>query len=240
MSVDPWQELENLVVVAGHAVYVAEDFSAPTADDSWYLQDNQKGEPPFYVEHIREGVRLAAEDKASLLVFSGGQSRAAAGPQSEAFSYWRMAKHFQWWHHADLEPRVTTEEYARDSFENVLFSICRFYECVGRVPKRIRLISWAFKEPRFAMHRQAIRFPAERFELVGVGNPVDLKSAEEGEQKAVVAFKAEPYGTGGRAARIRAQRDPFRRTPRYVASCAPLAGLLRHQGPELYDLKLPW
>jgi hypothetical protein len=90
-------------------------FVLPAADSSWYLQAFQKAEPPFYIEHIHEGVRLAAEDRKALLVFSGGQTRAEAGPRSEALSYWVVAKHFSWWHRASVELRATTEEYARDS-----------------------------------------------------------------------------------------------------------------------------
>jgi hypothetical protein len=204
-----WKELENLVLVAGHAVYVADDFHAPAADLSWYLQDFQKGEPPFYIEHIHEGVRLAAEDRKALLVFSGGQTRAEDGPRSEALSYWMVAKHFSWWHRASVELPAITEEYSRDSFENVLFGICRFYECVGRVLTRIQLVSWAFKERRFTMHRNAVRFPEERFEFVGANNPVDLAGAEKGEAKAVVFFQQDPYGTCEVFGRKREERNPF-------------------------------
>lgn len=44
---------------------------------------------------------------------------------------------------------IGLEEYATDSFENVLFSICRFYELVGNYPKRITIIGFDFKEKRF-------------------------------------------------------------------------------------------
>ena len=86
-----WKDLENLIVVAGHAVYVAHDFSRLADDTSWYLQSFQKGEPPFYIEHIRRGVELAHGDRKSLLVFSGGQTRYEAGPRSEAQGYWLVA-----------------------------------------------------------------------------------------------------------------------------------------------------
>ena len=235
-----WKELDTLVLVAGHAVYVAEDFRAVATDSSWYLQGFQKGEPPFYIEHIHEGVRLAAEDRKALLVFSGGQTRAEAGPRSEALSYWMVAKHFSWWHRASVELRATTEEYARDSFENVLFGICRFCESVGRLPERIRLVSWAFKERRFAMHRDAIRFPKDRFEFVGANNPVDLAGAEKGEAKAITSFQEDPYGTGDVLRGKREERNPFQRAHPYVQSCPKLASLLRHKGPAPYDGDLPW
>ena len=88
--------MEHLILVAGHAVYVAPDFARPEADESWLLQDFQRGEPPFYIEHIRRGVELTAADAGALLMFSGGQTRREAGPRSEAESYWRLAEHFGW------------------------------------------------------------------------------------------------------------------------------------------------
>lgn len=48
-----------------------------------------------------------------------------AGPKSEGESYFFVADHYDWWGKPDLRARALTEEYARDSFENLLFSICR-------------------------------------------------------------------------------------------------------------------
>lgn len=240
MACEHWQELKNLVLVAGHAVYVADDFSAPAADSSWYLQEFQKGEPPFYIEHMHEGVRLATEDPSALLVFSGGQTRAEAGPRSEALSYWGVARHFSWWHRASVEMRATTEEYARDSFENLLFGICRFFECTGRMPEKIDLVSWAFKRERFDMHCEAVRLPGEAFHFHAVNNPRSLAKAVEGEKKAVASFKVDPYGTGADLGQKRVTRNPFCRTPPYAVSCPELVGLLGHRGPGRYDDRLPW
>ena len=40
-----WRALDRLILVAGHAVYVADDFTAPKDDRSWFLQSFQRGEP---------------------------------------------------------------------------------------------------------------------------------------------------------------------------------------------------
>jgi hypothetical protein len=228
------------VLVAGHAVYVADGFSAPAADSSWLLQDFQRGEPPFYIEHMREGVRLAAEDPSALLVFSGGQTRPEAGPRSEALGYWRVTRHSSWWGNANVEPRTATEEFARDSFENLLFGICRFLECTGRPPEKVDVVSWGFKRERFDMHREAVRFPTKPFCFHDVGTPRDLARAEEGEKGTVTLFRADPYGTGEDLGHKRVKRNPFRRTPPYGAGCPELAGLLKHRGPGRYRGKLPW
>src|SRR5262245_8682642 len=108
-----WESLVNLVLVAGHAVYVGRDFARPDADENWLLQSFQKGEPPFYIQHIRAGAQLAAKDPRALLVFSGGQTRREAGPRSEAQSYWSLADHFRWWSLPGVAERATTEEFAR-------------------------------------------------------------------------------------------------------------------------------
>src|SRR5262249_43067112 len=52
----------NLVLVAAHAVYVAQDFLDPERDRNWLLQSFQRGEPSFYIEHIRAGIDVADRD----------------------------------------------------------------------------------------------------------------------------------------------------------------------------------
>ena len=127
----------HAVIVPGHAILT--DFSDPQAEDGWILLDFQRGETGCYVERVRRGVQLASEDSTSLLVFSGGQSRREAGPRSEAWSYFWIADRFGWLGKAEVASRATTEEFARDSFENLLFGICRFKECVGQYPERVHL-----------------------------------------------------------------------------------------------------
>lgn len=232
--------LTNLVLVAGHAVYIGQDYLDPEHDRNWFLQAFQRGEPPFYIGHIRAGIDLAGCDPASLLVFSGGQTRREAGPRSEAQSYWNLAEYFRWWSTPEVSERATTEEFARDSFENLLFSICRFREWTGRYPERIRVVSWAFKQRRFDLHREALRFPESRFEFHGANDPNDLAGAKKGEAKAITAFKMDPYGTGKDLGNKRVDRNPFHRESPYPLSCTELNGILRHQGSTLYAGRLPW
>ncbi len=101
-----WQDLEKLILIAGHAIHIADDFERPESDDSWFLQNFQKGEPPFYIEHIICGVEIATTERTSLLIFSGGQTRFEAGPRSEAQSYWMIANHFAWWQKPSIRLRA--------------------------------------------------------------------------------------------------------------------------------------
>ena len=232
--------LTNLVLVAGHAVYIGQDFLDPEQDRNWFLQAFQRGEPPFYIGHIRAGIDVAGRDPSALLVFSGGQTRREAGPRSEAQSYWNLAEYFRWWSTPEVAGRATTEEFARDSFENLLFAICRFREWTGRYPQKIRAVSWGFKEKRFGLHREALRFPASCFEFHGANQPEDVIGAEKGEAKAITAFEKDRYGTGDDLGKKRVGRNPFCRESPYPLSCPELEGILRHQGPDLYEGNLPW
>jgi hypothetical protein len=60
------------------------------------------------------------------------------------------------------------QEHARDSFENLLFSLCRFHEITGRYPAHITAVSYTLKQKRFEqLHRAAVRFPVSSFSFVG-------------------------------------------------------------------------
>lgn len=222
-----FSKLQNLVVVAGHAVYTGTDFCDPAADGNWYLQPFQKGEPPFYIEHINAGVEQASLDESALLVFSGGQTRAEAGPKSEGLSYWQIADVQEWYGQESVKGRATTEEYARDSLENLLFSVRRFQECCGHLPTRIKVVGWGFKAERFELHRQALGIPLSHFEYVGVNEPNDLEGARLGEARTLAAFRADPLGDSSDLLFKRIQRDPFHRIAPYPVGVEDLEAHFR-------------
>ena len=65
--------------------------------------------------------------------------------------------------------RATTETYALDSYQNILFSIARFHEVTGRYPSQITVVGYEMKRRRFEeLHRVAIRFPPQLFEYIGL------------------------------------------------------------------------
>jgi hypothetical protein len=228
----------HAIIVAGHAVLVR--FKNLTSDSSWSLLGFQRGEPPFYIEHVRTAVELAEDDPKALLIFSGGPTRADAGPRSEAHSYYYVAGHYGWFGHRSVAARTVIEDFARDSFENLLFGVCRFKEYAGRYPERVSVVSWAFKEQRFGLHRDAIGFPEERFRYVGPNNPRDLGQALASERNAIGAYTRDPYSSSPGFQVKRQDRNPFHRQNGYAISCPELSELLRHQGPELYRGPLPW
>lgn len=79
--------------------------------------------------------------------------------------------------------RATTEDYASDSFQNLLYSIARFHEYTGRYPSHITVVGYEFKRRRFTeLHRAALRWPRERFEYIGIdAEGEELIKAQEGE-----------------------------------------------------------
>jgi hypothetical protein len=240
-----WRDARHLVVVAGHAVYTAAGRDERTLADeaSWFLEPFQHGQLSTMLSHIRRGVELAAADNASLLLFSGGETRASAGPRSEAASYWEAADASAWFGRPQVRGRAALEAQARDSFENLLFSVCRFRELSGSYPELITVVSFAFKRWRFEeLHRAALRFPRSRFGFEGLDPPGLPPSVLEGEKaRSAKPFERDPYGCADAGLQQkRRERNPFRRSVSYPQGCPELAPLFAHCTPELYRGPLPW
>ncbi len=228
----------TLILVAGHAVPYR--FDRLESDDGWFLKHFQSGEGALYVDHVREGVRLAAEVINSVLLFAGGQTDSAAGPRSEGQGYWLIAEHFNWFGYPEVRERASTEEFSIDSFLNVIYGLCRYREITGSYPERTVAVGWKFKGPRFDLHRAAVRYPATRFTYVGVNDPPRLAENIHFETVRRQGFVTDPYGTEPEPAAKRRARNVFHRQHGYASSCPELAGLLGHAGPALYDGPLPW
>lgn len=84
--------------------------------------------------------------------------------------------------HSDTFRRATSEGYALDSFQNLLFSIARFHEFTGNYPEKITVVGYEMKRARFVeLHRPAIGWPEDRFTYVGIDMNGDNSQAENGE-----------------------------------------------------------
>lgn len=217
----------ELVIVPGHAVCHAPDAPDVTADDAWALQPYQRGEGGCYVAHIAAGVRLAAEAPGRRLVFSGGRTHAAHPALSEARSYRRVAEAYAWWGRPEAAARTLTENFARDSYENLRFSLHCLYDALGERPVRVYVVGWRFKARRFALHAAALGWPLERFHYVGVNDPPAAAAARAGEARTLRDFRADPHGEHGRLAAKRAARNPFGDAPpvHWTTTLVPPAAL---------------
>lgn len=256
----------HLILVVGHAVLnIEKDMNnCLTNDENWYLLEYQRniGFPAILGSHIQRGVEEYKKDTtgSSILMFSGGQTRRDVGPISEALSYYHVAKHQGWISDHDLHtankdagndaPAVYLEEYARDSFENLLYSLCRFHEITGHYPEEITIVGFDFKKTRFVdMHRKAIGFPLDTFHYISM-NPLDIHSpanhfdtisANKGESEVEALFNQDPYSCGDVLHNKKVKRNPFLRTLPYDRACPEMQELLHWCGPERYDTHtLPW
>lgn len=241
----PYAKLKNLVMVAGHSVYTSSSCGKADEEDSWFLMPYQKhpGQAASFLAHIREGINNVANDDEALLLFSGGETRKEAGPRSEAQSYWSVAESKGWFGKEEsVRWRALTEEHARDSFENLLFSVCRFRELTGTYPQNITVVSYDFKEERFAhLHRTALGFPESRFFYLGTpASPTSKEAALKGEALVRTQFQEDPYGCISSLMRKKLGRDPFHRTIPYPQGCPEIRGLFRYCGTVPYQGSLPW
>ena len=65
-------ELNHLVMVPGHAIWIGSDIARVEEDGEWILENMQKGgSVKTYLEHIKKGVDVLKGDPHALLVFSG-------------------------------------------------------------------------------------------------------------------------------------------------------------------------
>lgn len=241
------EPMNHAVIVAGHAVMRLNKLSvADIQDSAWYLLSYQQdqGFPGIISSHVQQGISVTKSDPRAILLFSGGQTRKDVGPTSEAASYYYLAQEKKW-----INPvisRVFLEEFARDSYENLLFSLCRFREVVGRYPEKVTVIGFGFKKKRFTdLHRRAIAFPESNFTYIGLRpqhKNFDHNKAQDGEKAAVNGFAQDMYACSTPAlAKKRTSRNPFSRTIPYPLACPEMKELLGWCGPELFDeMKVPW
>ena len=242
-----FERMSTLVMVAGHAIYTGSQWTPQElrVESNWVLESFQKGQVDTFLRHIRKGVQLAANDSSALLLFSGGQTRLGSGPRSEGLTYWLAAEAYNWYGSPEVKNRSMSEEYARDSMENLLFSVCRFKQVTGNYPKRIRVVSFGFKKPRFVdVHRKALRFPEKQFDFIGI-DPLYSKvssfpTAAERENS-LGPFSSDPSGCNNSLLRSKKiNRNPYFRFFPYPQGCPELDGIFRHCGHDIYKGPLPW
>ncbi|SCV71690.1 BQ2448_3278 [Microbotryum intermedium] len=240
--------LKHLVIIPGHAIWLGSNASRAALDQDWILEPFQKnGDVRAYLKHIAKGAEIAGKDPDALLIYSGGVTRHGA-TISEATSYARLAEAgnvYEKYMKSSEEnmpfDRVTTEDYALDSFQNLLFSIARFKEYVG---SSFTTIGYGMKRKRYQdVHRAALRWPQTAFKYIGIDNDHDVEADYRGErQGGLEPFIKDSYACKGVLLAKRRKRNPYRRFHPYHSSVPELAPLFEYcpRGNALYSGRLPW
>lgn len=161
----------GLLIVAGHAIY---------QNRKWY--GGWPNEERFYEQHVRDGFKIWKSENYQALVLSGGRTRpnlpevvSGKVTNSESEGLLEFAKD------AGLytgESIVIVESFARDSFENVFFSMLRFFREFECWPSRVGIVSWKFKALRFYLIACGLKLGDGKFIFYGSGDPDTQKTIE--------------------------------------------------------------
>lgn len=246
-----YSQMTDLVIVAGHAVYSHYSYKECTDPNHWRLMEHQKRENHLsaFLEHIAVGIDLVAKNPNALLMFSGGSTRSEVGPFSEGSTYWKVAENCDYRpfdRFKNIQNRAFTEDYAMDSFQNILFSVCRFYEITGRYPLSITAISWSYKKTRFEkLHRKALLYPQGQFKFLGVDGQVNItENAWKFEKMAIELFKEDLFGCHSKLKETRIGRNPYFRSLPYPHQCPSLSAFFHVCADSSHftrlSLRAPW
>lgn len=115
---------------------------------------------------------------------------------------------------SDASKRIFCEERALDSYYNVLFSLTKLWPDYGTWPKKMTIVSHAFKRERLVdCHCGAIGFPLDRVDFVGIDPPGMINGTNEaafkGVAEAIAQWKEDPHGKGELLASKRRKRNPW-------------------------------
>lgn len=251
--------LKNLIIVACHGIWLGGS-SHGDRESEWVLEDFQveKDYQSSFIAHVEAGVAAAQKDPEALLLFSGGETRRRAGPRTEGGSYFELAVARGLIVTDDtVWNRTSTEVASLDSYQNLLFSLCRFREVVGDYPETVTVVSYAFKEKRFKeLHRRAVAWPEGSFKFIGLdpkwSSEQEREEVMNGEKSnAVELWKEDPYGCAESGLREKRRRRNWgRRAWGYEDTCPEMKALMRwcqsigvdgvQTGKAWFDQSLPW
>lgn len=159
---------------------------------------------------------MTAKDPSAMLMLSGGQTRANAGPRSESGSYLDALELLSPPSLPSILPRVFTEDYARDSLQNLLFALCRFHQITDSFPQKITMVGFTFKGRRFReLHAREVVVAGTKFEYVGV--PCEGVADDQELDDAFPVFQKDPTGCSKELFNKRVLRNPFHQVHPYHA-----------------------
>jgi hypothetical protein len=262
---------KSLIACMGHAVYQTRAESAKRGDEREWV-GGFPGEDDLYYQHVKDATDLARIGKYDCLVLSGGTTRTKAGKpkdrigKSEAQGMldlglsqkpaWFVKRSDDLYYVADTaNTRVLLEEYARDSFENLLFCVLAFQKEFGAWPEgAVGVVSFQFKLLRYSVAATALDL--HDFAFHGSGD-VPFKTLKKcGREEADYVEKAvrDPLHRGPEFSTKRLKRTPtdkdyeqyWRDVTDYYSNGGSL-GLVKQYLAELKELEsrpvepdVPW
>ena len=198
----------SLIIVPGHAIFENKEWHGGFYGDTNYFET-----------HVSDGIRLWKEKGYTALAFSGGRTRPSEDlKNSEAEGMLEFARGAGL---LESGEDVLLESFARDSFENVFFSLLLFHKEYGAWPEKVGIASWPFKTGRFKAIAAVLKLPA--FEYYPSG---ELKDAELVEKFRKIneeydaKMKEDPLHRSSDFAATRMQRVPpeFKDNESYLAA----------------------
>jgi hypothetical protein len=161
-----------------------------------------------YKSQLKTSLSLLANGNYDVLIFSGGYTKPKV-EKSEARGMLDWAEDLHLTQEGD---RILLEEFARDSLENLLYSMCRFFQFFGEFPALVHSCTWRFDIRRYEIFAQKLALP--NFQVV----PVGKRSGEKriAEELASLA-ESDPFSQKqpGSAEKY-LKRDPWKKIPPYA------------------------
>ncbi|KAH3680061.1 hypothetical protein WICPIJ_008398 [Wickerhamomyces pijperi] len=218
---------KHLILLPCHSIYKPPN--SPQSPESWFLAPFQieANDHLTFIQHMEKAFQLlkeSAENQQSTLIISGGMTKAEAGEVSEAASYLSCAKILELNRDHVNDNNVLLEEYARDSFENLLFSLCLFQETHRCFPESISIVGFEFKRDRFVnYHAKALKIqdivqyfgidPTPEYDPQSSQYQRYFDELKESEWRfSVKLFKDDLLGNGEKLKNKKLTRDPFNRS----------------------------
>lgn len=162
-------DFSHILVIPCHSIYKGR--GTGRSPDDWYLAPFQyEGNDHLaWLEQLRRGISLLKSDPKACLIISGGKTK-KVGSISESFSYLNVVLQNRrdfLEDQEDLLDRIFLEEYARDLYENVAYSLKRFEQICGTQPQELTIIGYEFKRKRFMEYHVPACFD-KRAQYIGI------------------------------------------------------------------------
>ncbi|CUS20416.1 LAQU0S01e06106g1_1 [Lachancea quebecensis] len=122
---------------------------------------------------------------------------------------------------------ISTEEFALDSFDNLLYSLARFHELTLNYPSSVTIVGFGFKTKRFLQcHACAIDYPLSKIEYLSYEPKPQYSETEKIEayfndlkhqenKNALELFALDWYGTKEPLRSKKTKRNPFALSQNY-------------------------